>query len=103
MRHGGLEALKGISVGGRPSILTSTDLEWIAKALRGGASMFGFRTGEWTSGRLRKLIEQRFGIAFSRVYTWQLATNLGLGHRLAKRGGDVRRFQDVNAADRQNF
>jgi hypothetical protein len=29
-------------------------------------------------------IGARFGVQYSRVYTWQIATNLGLGHRLSK-------------------
>jgi hypothetical protein len=34
--------------------------------------------------RLRELISARFGVQYSRVYAWQIATNLGLGHRLSK-------------------
>jgi hypothetical protein len=38
----------------------------------------------WTNARLRALIEARVGVRFSRVYIWQIATKLGLGHRLPK-------------------
>jgi len=33
---------------------------------------------------LRSLIEKKYGVKYSRVYIWQIATNLGLGHLLSK-------------------
>lgn len=82
--EGGLEALRKVSVGGRTSSLDGAALEWIAAALNGSACEHGFPTHPWTNARLRELIKMRFGVSYSRVYTWQLATNLGLGHRLSK-------------------
>jgi transposase len=81
---GGLDALKKMSVGGRSSVLDAEALEWIADALRGSAQQHGFPSDAWTNARLRELIGARFGVQYSRVYTWQIATNLGLGHRLSK-------------------
>jgi transposase len=81
---GGLEALKQMSVGGRSSALDAAALEWIAAALRGPAREHGFPSDAWTNVRLRELIELNFGVRYSRVYAWQIATNLGLGHRLSK-------------------
>ncbi|HZZ12226.1 MAG TPA: transposase [Paraburkholderia sp.] len=82
--EGGIEALEGLSVGGRVSVLDAQAMTWIAEALAGSAREHGFDSDAWTSTRLSELIRQRFGVTFSRVYTWQLATNLGLGHRLTK-------------------
>jgi transposase len=82
--QGGLEALQKMSVGGRASVLDSAAMEWIAAALSGSACDHGFPTDAWTNARLRELIKARFGVSYSRVYAWQLATNLGLGHRLSK-------------------
>ncbi len=82
--EGGLDALKQISIGGRSSVLDDTARQWIADALLGSAREHGFKTDAWTNGRLRELIAIRFGVHYSRVYTWQIATNLGLGHRLSK-------------------
>ncbi len=82
--EGGLDALKKMSVGGRSSALDAAALEWIAAALRGSAQAHGFPSDAWTNARLRELIGSRFGVQYSRVYTWQIATNLGLGHRLSK-------------------
>ena len=81
---GGLDALKQMGVGGRSSALDQKALEWIAQALQGSARAHGFESDAWTNGRLRSLIETRYGVKYSRVYVWQIATNLGLGHLLSK-------------------
>lgn len=81
---GGLEALGQLGVGGRVSVLDTDALEWIAATLKGSARDHGFGSDAWTSGRLREVIAGRYGVTYSRVYTWQLATNLGLAHRLTK-------------------
>jgi transposase len=81
---GGLEALQKMGVGGRSSVLDQEALEWIASALKGPARAHGFESDAWTNARLRALIERRYGVRFSRVYIWQIATNLGLGHLLSK-------------------
>lgn len=81
---GGLDALKKMSIGGRSSALDAAALERAAAALRGSAREHGFPSDAWTNVRLRELIAARFGVQYSRVYAWQIATNLGLGHRLSK-------------------
>lgn len=81
---GGLDALKQMGVGGRASALDQQALEWIAQALQGSARLHGFESDAWTNGRLRTLIETHYGVRYSRVYIWQIATNLGLGHLLSK-------------------
>jgi len=82
--QGGLEALARMGVGGRTSALDRTALDWIAGALQGPARKHGFESDAWTNARLRELIERRYGVRYSRVYVWQIATNLGLGHLLSK-------------------
>jgi transposase len=82
--EGGLDALSKMGVGGRTSVLDRAALEWIAAALNGPASKHGFDSDAWTNARLREVIERRFGVRYSRVYVWQIATNLGLGHLLSK-------------------
>jgi hypothetical protein len=58
-----------MSVGGRAPALDAAALEWIAAALRGSAES---TVSQATHGH------------YSRVYAWQIATNLGSGHRLSK-------------------
>jgi transposase len=82
--EGGLDALAQMGVGGRASVLDREALDWIAAALRGSAREHGFESAAWTNARLRELIERRYGVRYSRVYIWQIATNLGLGHLLSK-------------------
>jgi transposase len=82
--EGGLDALGKMGVGGRASVLDREALDWIAAALRGPARAHGFESDAWTNARLRELIERRYGVRYSRVYIWQIATNLGLGHLLSK-------------------
>ncbi|QSN62943.1 MULTISPECIES: helix-turn-helix domain-containing protein [unclassified Caballeronia] len=81
---GGLDALAKMGVGGRTSVLDRAALDWIAAALQNSPRKHGFPSDAWTNARLRELIERRFGVRFSRVYVWQIATNLGLAHRLSK-------------------
>ncbi len=81
---GGLDALRQMGVGGRTSVLDHQALEWIASALQGSARLQGFESDAWTNARLRSLIEKNYGVKYSRVYIWQIATNLGLGHLLSK-------------------
>jgi transposase len=81
---GGLDALAQLGVGGRVSVLDRAALDWIAAALQGSAREHGFQSDAWTNARLREVIERRFGVRYSRVYVWQIATNLGLGHLLSK-------------------
>ncbi|WP_301951142.1 helix-turn-helix domain-containing protein [Burkholderia sp. L27(2015)] len=82
--EGGVEALGQLAVGGRPSVLDTDALAWISKALQGSAKVHGFESDVWTNARLRSLIEEKYGVRYSRVYIWQIATNLGLGHLLSK-------------------
>ena len=84
LEDGGLAALKQMSVGGRPSVLDHAALQWIANALLGSAREHGFPSDAWTNSRVRELIGRQFGVHYSRVYTWQIVSNLGLGHRLSK-------------------
>ena len=84
VQAGGLESLRLLGVGGRVSVLDKAALEWIAVALQGSARLHGFDSDAWTNARLRAVIESRFGVRYSRVYIWQIATNLGLGYCLTK-------------------
>ncbi|MFT4503193.1 helix-turn-helix domain-containing protein [Caballeronia sp. 15711] len=86
INEGGLEALDALSVGGRKSILDQHMHEAIALALSGSPKTHGFNRANWTTALLGAFIEQKVGVRFSRVYVWQIAQNLGLGHRLASYG-----------------
>jgi transposase len=82
LAEGGLEALERMSVGGRKPSLSLEAREWIATTLRGSASVHGYKSDQWTDGRLRSLIARDLGISFSRVYVRQLIIDLGFSDRL---------------------
>jgi len=84
VESGGLDALKLMGVGGRESALGTDGYLQIAAVLQESARAYGFESDGWTNARVRLLIERKFGVRFSRVYVWQLVTNLGLGHVLTK-------------------
>ncbi|MCC8396906.1 helix-turn-helix domain-containing protein [Paraburkholderia sp. MMS20-SJTR3] len=86
LEQGGLDALRSISVGGRHSALAAADLNWLAEALKGSPREHGFDADGWSNTRVRELIRRQFGISYSRVYVWQLATRLGVSHRLGRHG-----------------
>lgn len=83
INEGGLAALEKLSVGGRKSILDQATRDLISSALRGSPVAAGFDSHGWTTALLGRFIEQKVGARFLRVYIWQIAQNLGLGHRLA--------------------
>jgi transposase len=84
---GGLDALEGMSVGGRKPSLSLEAREWIATALRGSASTHGYESERWTDGRLRSVIARELGISFSRVYVRQLIIDLGIDDCLTTKHG----------------
>jgi transposase len=84
---GGLDALETMGVGGRKSALNAEALEWIADSLRGSPAAFGFDSDQWTDGRLKSVIRDRFGTDFSRVYVRQIMIDLGFADRLKIRRG----------------
>jgi transposase len=99
LAEGGLDALKSMSVGGRKPSLSPAAREWISTALRGSASVHGYKTDQWTDGRLRSLIVKECGISFSRVYVRQLIIDLGFGDCLKpKRSSSIARSPQVSTA-----
>jgi transposase len=70
---GGLSALETMQVGGRRSVLDAQAKKWLGASPRN----YGFEVEQWSIGRVGKLIEKQFGVAFSRIYVRQLIINLG--------------------------
>jgi transposase len=70
--------------GGAVSVLDAAGFSWIAGALRHSPKAVGFETDQWTNERLRKAIQDQFGVHYSRMYVWKIATDLGLAHRMRK-------------------
>jgi putative transposase len=71
---------------GRPPQLDRDQRRALGQALVQGAIANGFATELWTLPRVRKLIEQRFGVRYSAGHMWHLLRSLGFScQRPAKR------------------
>jgi len=67
-----------------PGILKSEVVSWVSTALIHSPRVQGFEADRWTNERLRAAIERHYGVRYSRVYVWKIATELGLSHLLSK-------------------
>jgi transposase len=91
VEQGGIEALDRMEVGAGESALDNDAREWLARSLRGSPHDFKFDTDQWTTSLLMTVIQDRFGLTFSRVYVWQLIHDLGCADRLISKSRlDVR-------------
>jgi transposase len=77
LREGGLDALRVMGRAGRPSLMSSEQVEELRHALLAGAMANGYGTELWTLKRVRLLIEKRFGIAYSDVNVWRILGAMG--------------------------
>jgi len=81
LRRTGLEALKRRRATGRPSRLSSEQLAAIPALVAQGASAYGFPNDRWTTGRLARAIETRFGVRYDPDHVGRLMYRLGLRRR----------------------
>jgi transposase len=81
----GLDGLRAVNPGGRPSQLSSEELETIRTVLLGGATAQGFGSDLWTLKRVRQLIDRQFGILYSEVHVWRLLGKLGFSSQKPER------------------
>ncbi len=77
----GVESLKRRRATGRPSRLTSDQLNAIPLLMALGARAYGFNNDRWTTGRLAKVIELRFGVHYDPDHVGRLMHRLGLRKR----------------------
>lgn len=76
LNAGGLKSLQR-RPRGRPSGLDAAQRRTLIKHLTRGALAHGFATELWTLPRVGKLIEQRFGRAYSESQVWRILMALG--------------------------
>jgi transposase len=74
----GVERLHKRKAPGRPSRLTSDQMTELAGMFAHGARACGFADGRWTTGRLAKAIEERFGVHYDPDHVGRLMHRLGL-------------------------
>jgi transposase len=77
LRERGLDGLREMSKGGRPSLMAEEQVAELREALLAGPMANGYGTDLWTLKRVRLLIEKRFGIKYSDVHVWRILGALG--------------------------
>lgn len=79
--HTGVEALRRRRATGRPSRLNGDQVEAIRQMYLEGASAHGFPNDRWTTGRLARAIESKFGIHYDQDHVGRLMHKFGLRER----------------------
>lgn len=79
--HTGVDGLRRRRATGRPSRLTSDQVEAIRRMYLDGASAHGFSNNRWTTGRLAAAIERQFGIHYDQDHVGRLMHKFGLRER----------------------
>lgn len=76
-RHG-VERLHKRKAPGRPSRMTASQMAEVQEMFALGALAFGCETDRWTTARLARAIEARFGIRYDPDHVGRLMHRLGL-------------------------
>lgn len=64
VREGGVESLQKRTAPGRRGALTTAQCAQIPALLARGAEAFGFVGDRWTTGRVKTMLEQVFGVSY---------------------------------------
>jgi transposase len=77
VRAGGEFALLSRPIPGRPPELSPAQRRMIPEFLWHGAEAYGFRGSVWTCGRVAKVIQEEFGVAYDKSHVSRLLKQLG--------------------------
>jgi transposase len=77
----GVEGLRKRRATGRPSRLRPDQLDQLRDVYVEGALSSGFESDRWTTSKLAKVIEQRFGVRYDQDHVGRLLHKLGLRTR----------------------
>jgi transposase len=77
LAESGISGLKKAKHVGRPAALSEKDLGKLEQDLKRGPEAFGYETGLWTTQRVGRLIEERFGVRFHTRHVWWLLRQMG--------------------------
>ena len=92
---GGLERRPG---SGRPRLLPAFDMEALNDVVLEPASHFGFETDLWTVGRLRRVIQEHYGITLSEDTVWRRLRDAGFTYQKPER-----RYFELNEEAREEW
>jgi transposase len=74
----GMDGMRKRRATGRPSRLTTDQVDAIRQMYQEGAAAHGFARDRWTTGRLAEAIERKFGIRYDRDHVGRLMYKFGL-------------------------
>lgn len=77
LRAEGIDGLRDMSKGGRPSRMTPEQVAKLRELLLVGPVANGYGTDLWTLKRVRLLIGKHFGIQYSDVNVWRILGAMG--------------------------
>ena len=77
LQQKGSHALKLRKATGRPPKLDADAKKQLDEKLKEGALTAGFPTEQWTQSRVKKVIEQEFGVVYHRNYISRLLNEMG--------------------------
>jgi transposase len=75
-RNRGAEGLRSAPIPGRPPDLAPARLRMVPEFLWHGPEAYGFRGSAWTCGRVAKVIEEEFGVAYDPGHVSRLLRQL---------------------------
>ena len=77
-KAGGKHSLLQLSDVGRRRQLSAEGLSWLIAAIKHAPALHGFQTPHWTRQAIAELVEQKFGIRYSRSHINRLIRDHGL-------------------------
>jgi transposase len=89
LRGKGVESLRKRRAPGRPSRLTSEQLQGVGEVYQAGPRAAGFDTDRWTTMRFAEAIFARFGVRYDPDHVGRIMHKLGLRDRLRTRKARV--------------
>jgi len=95
-RTGGEAALKAHPPRGAQARLTPEQLMQLPSLLAKGAESYGFRGNVWTARRVAKVIEQTFGVRYSRDHVSSLLRKLGWSRQQPEEQATQRNEEAIN-------
>ena len=81
----GLESLRKRRAPGRPSRLTTDQLNGVAEVYRSGSRAAGFESDRWTTARFADAIFVRYGVRYDPDHVGRIMHRLGLRERTRHR------------------
>lgn len=103
LQEQGIDGLRAMNKGGRPSLMSAEQVETLREALLAGPMANGYGTDLWTLKRVRLLIEKRFGIQYSDVNVWRILGAMGFSSQKPEKRAIERNEEAVAKWQRHDF